>query len=90
MAMTAREQLGREPWQESAACTGDKAALFYPPLLVEKKADRTLRERRAKAVCQSCPVRDACLDHAVDNDERYGIWGGLTGKERRLVAVPST
>lgn len=87
--MTAREQFDREPWQASAACSGENAALFYPPLRTEKKASRLARERRAKAVCNSCPVRVACLDHAVDSNERFGIWGGLTNKERRLAATPS-
>jgi WhiB family redox-sensing transcriptional regulator len=87
MAMTAREQFDRRPWQASAACTGENAALFYPPLRTENKANRLTRERRAKVVCHSCPVRAACLEHAVDSDERYGIWGGLTNKERRLAAT---
>lgn len=89
MAMTAREQVDRASWQGFAACAGDKAALFYPPLPIEMKSVRVSRERRAKLVCNSCPVREACLEHAIRNDERYGIWGGLTGKERRLVATPS-
>lgn len=36
----------------------------------------------AKAVCRRCPVQDACLDHALANDERHGVWGGLTPGER--------
>jgi hypothetical protein len=37
----------------------------------------------AKQVCQACPVREACLQWAVDHDERYGVWGGLSERERR-------
>jgi WhiB family redox-sensing transcriptional regulator len=37
---------------------------------------------RAKAVCESCPVRAECLNHAVRAGERYGVWGGLTSDER--------
>jgi len=52
----------------------------------ERKQERRAREYRAKLVCASCPVRDQCLDHAIAVDERYGVWGGLTHDERRLVA----
>jgi WhiB family redox-sensing transcriptional regulator len=49
----------------------------------ERKHERLARERRAKAVCAACPVREQCLAHAVAYDERYGIWGGLNQDERR-------
>lgn len=70
-------------WQHRAACRGERAAAFYPPLKPEPKADRLVRERAAKAICNGCPVRVECLEHAVHHDERYGIWGGLTDVERR-------
>ena len=63
--------------------------LFYAPLRAEPKAVRVRREARALAVCAQCVVRDECLQHAVDNNERYGIWGGLTDRERRLALVES-
>ncbi len=74
-------------WQEFAACAGDQGALFYPPLQQERKAVRLARERQAKAICQTCTVREECLDHALHVGERYGIWGGLTDQERRNVTV---
>ena len=70
-------------WQRDAACRGERAAAFYPPLKPEAKAERLARERIAKAICHACPVRVECLEHAVVHDERYGIWGGLTDAERR-------
>lgn len=70
-------------WQRDAACRGELAAAFYPPLRPESKSERLAREREAKSTCQACPVRTDCLDHAVAFDERYGIWGGLTDVERR-------
>lgn len=51
----------------------------------ERKHERLARERRAKSVCASCPVRNECLEHAISLDERYGIWGGLNQEERRLL-----
>ena len=73
-------------WQQTGACrSGVAAEDFYPPMHTERKHERLARERRAKSVCASCPVRDECLEHAIDVDERYGIWGGLNQDERRLL-----
>lgn len=73
----------RLDWQHDAACRGEHAAAFYPPLKPESKAERAERERAAKSICESCTVRGDCLEHALAHDERYGIWGGLTDVERR-------
>jgi WhiB family redox-sensing transcriptional regulator len=43
--------------------------------------------RPAKQVCQSCEVRDQCLQYALDRDVRFGIWGGLSERERRRLRV---
>jgi WhiB family redox-sensing transcriptional regulator len=48
----------------------------------EPGAEREARERRAEAVCASCPVRDACLEHALTVPERYGVWGGMSEEQR--------
>lgn len=74
-------------WQEAGACRNGPASDFYPPLHVERKHERQARERRAKSVCASCPVRVQCLEHAIAVDERYGIWGGLNQEERRHLRV---
>ena len=71
-------------WRDSGACRRDGAGTdFYPPMHGERKHERLARERRAKQVCASCPVRAECLEHAITLDERYGVWGGLTQDERR-------
>ncbi|MEL6892410.1 MAG: WhiB family transcriptional regulator [Actinomycetota bacterium] len=75
-----------DDWQEVAACAGDAQALFYPPLAGERKKAKAMRERRAKNLCDHCAVKEECLDHALRNDERYGIWGGLTDTERQNLA----
>jgi WhiB family redox-sensing transcriptional regulator len=60
-------------WQERAACRGADVALFFP----ERGEDVTA----AKAVCATCPVRAQCLAHGMN--EKYGIWGGTSERERR-------
>lgn len=61
-------------WQERGSCRGVDAELFFPAS--EEEATT------AKAICTTCPVRLACLAFAVEHSERFGVWGGLTEKER--------
>jgi WhiB family redox-sensing transcriptional regulator len=44
---------------------------------------------RAKAVCAGCPVREACLEFALANDERWGVWGGTSERQRRAMRAAS-
>lgn len=69
-------------WQESAACAGMDLDLFFGRD-GEPAAEREARERRALAVCAGCPVRDACLEHAMTVPERFGVWGGMTEEQRQ-------
>ncbi len=87
--MSSLERHDRSGWQAGAACSGESGSVFYPPLRTERRTVRSSREQRAKAVCASCPVKSECLEHAVAHDERFGIWGGLTNRERRIAVVPS-
>lgn len=64
-----------ENWQERALCAQTDPEAFFP-----EKGGST---REAKRICQGCEVRDACLITALENDERFGIWGGLSERERR-------
>ena len=64
-------------WQERALCAQTDPEAFFP-----EKGGST---REAKRVCMSCEVRVQCLDYALENDERFGIWGGLSERERRRV-----
>lgn len=68
-------------WQDRAACGGMEALLFFGPDN-EPRSAREIREAKAKAVCQLCPVRSQCLDYALRNSIRHGIWGGLNEEER--------
>jgi len=62
-------------WQERALCAQTDPEAFFP-----EKGGST---REAKKVCQSCEVKAECLEYALENDERFGIWGGLSERERR-------
>lgn len=72
-------------WTKDAACASTDPDGFFP-----EKGGTT---RDHKRVCNGdgtphrppCPVRDDCLAYAIDNDERFGIWGGLSERERRRI-----
>jgi WhiB family transcriptional regulator, redox-sensing transcriptional regulator len=68
-------------WQDRAACRGMDVLLFFGPDH-ERRSEREIREAKAKAICQLCPVRTQCLDYALRNSIRPGIWGGLNEEER--------
>lgn len=76
-----------EDWQDSAACRGQPAAIFFAPAHFERKEARALRERQAKAVCAACPVRKQCLSYALRIKEPHGIWGGFNELERRAMVA---
>jgi WhiB family redox-sensing transcriptional regulator len=68
-------------WQDRAACREYDNVLFFGEE-GESELEKQARESRAKAVCQRCPVIEACLEFAMETNQKYGIWGGLTDKER--------
>ncbi|MEZ0068937.1 WhiB family redox-sensing transcriptional regulator [Streptacidiphilus sp. MAP12-20] len=72
------------PWHTGAACRRDEAGLFFAPSK-EPTAARLAREEQAKRVCARCPVLLECREHALIMPEPYGVWGGLTAAERRVV-----
>jgi WhiB family redox-sensing transcriptional regulator len=62
-------------WQERAICAQTDPESFFP-----EKGGST---REAKRICLSCDVKEECLEYAMENDQRFGIWGGLSERERR-------
>ncbi|MBC7590505.1 MAG: WhiB family transcriptional regulator [Salinibacterium sp.] len=62
-------------WQTDSLCAQTDPEAFFP-----EKGGST---RDAKKICTSCEVRNQCLEYALENDERFGIWGGLSERERR-------
>jgi WhiB family redox-sensing transcriptional regulator len=64
-------------WQDLANCRGADADLFFP--------ERGASTRAAKAICRECSVREECLEFAIRTSEKFGIWGGLSERERRKI-----
>lgn len=62
-------------WTEHALCTQTDPEAFYP-----EKGESTTA---AKTICARCEVRAECLEYALDRHERYGVWGGMSERERR-------
>ncbi len=66
---------GALAWQEQALCAQTDPEAFFP--------EKGCSTREAKRICVSCEVKAECLQYALDVDERFGIWGGLSERERR-------
>ena len=66
-----------QSWRNRAACQGVSTDVFYP--VSDEDADV------AKAICEQCPVREPCLEFAITEREREGVWGGTTERERRRI-----
>lgn len=63
-----------EDWHVDALCREIGPGLFFP-----EQGEST---REAKRVCAACPVRAECLEDALARDEEWGVWGGMTRRER--------
>lgn len=85
-------------WTELAECVNVDPEVFYPTIVdddgVEYFDDGTIWEAfgdtseyydEARSICEACPVKQACLDHAMTHKERFGMWGALTPIERRRI-----
>ena len=68
-------QVGDKRWQERANCLGVDPDLFFP--------ERGASTKEAKGVCHGCEVQPDCLEYALRHGEKFGIWGGLSERERR-------
>jgi WhiB family redox-sensing transcriptional regulator len=66
-----------DTWQARGSCVGVDPDLFFP-----QRGESVVE---AKAICVGCPVRAECLAHALERNERFGIWGGLSERERRAI-----
>ena len=75
--MILQELRTENSWQRLANCLGVDPDLFFP--------ERGASTKEAKRVCRACVVREECLEYALDNGEKFGIWGGMSERERRRV-----
>lgn len=66
-------------WRDDAICIGRKDIDFFPERSHVEAA-------KAKAVCRECPVKEECLDEAIYNKEKFGVWGAMDTQERRKEA----
>lgn len=67
-------------WSSKAECKGKDVEHFFSDIGTKK--GMVMMVRAAKSVCQSCAVRQECLEYSIENNEEFGIWGGLTARER--------
>jgi WhiB family redox-sensing transcriptional regulator len=65
-------------WHADGLCNQTDPEAFYP----EKDGDNG---RAARRVCAACPVRDTCLEDALEREEPHGIWGGMSAQQRRAI-----
>lgn len=80
MTVIADVLAGRRPWWwEQAACRGEPAHLFFPD-----RGDAG-NVRLARSICAECPVKLDCGSWAVEHNERFGMWGGTSPRERRVI-----
>lgn len=72
-----RSLIVRPEWMDDAACRGLDTEVFFP------EQDEATRD--VKAICRTCDVQAECLAYALNIGERFGIWGGKSEKERRVL-----
>jgi WhiB family redox-sensing transcriptional regulator len=71
-----------EEWREQGSCRTLNTAMFFP---IGQTGEAEVKIARAKRVCLTCPVRQECLEFAVTTNQEYGIWGGHSEEERRVI-----
>ena len=76
MGIIAKPDLDTD-WKDYSNCLGVDPDLFFP--------ERGASTREAKEVCRSCVVQNDCLEYALQNGEKFGIWGGMSERERRRI-----
>lgn len=74
LRLPTREEIA---WQDWGMCSQTSPDAFFP--------DKGQPTAAAKRVCATCPVQAECLEYALANNERYGVWGGLSERERHIL-----
>ncbi|MFF9625237.1 WhiB family transcriptional regulator [Streptomyces griseosporeus] len=70
-------------WRDRAECRTEDPDLFFP---IGTSGPSLMQTEQAKAVCRRCPVREPCLQFALDTGQTLGVWGGTGENERRAIA----
>jgi WhiB family transcriptional regulator, redox-sensing transcriptional regulator len=82
MLTTLRSQATELVWRNDATCRDLDPDLFFPVGVTGYAVEQI---EAAKSFCRNCPSKDACLDFAITTNQEYGVWGGTTEDERRVL-----
>jgi len=78
-----QRELNRDAdWRNRAACLSEDPELFFP---IGNSGPAKMQIAEAKTVCRGCEVRETCLQWALDHDADFGVWGGLSEDDRRVL-----
>lgn len=78
--------VGNYEWQFDGECNKYDPEMFYLPYNLRMSQKREFIAR-AKEVCAVCPVAQKCREFALETEQEFGIWGGMSEEERRKVLV---
>jgi WhiB family redox-sensing transcriptional regulator len=70
-------------WRDRAACRGNEDPDLWFPIYHDGPG--LAQADRARAICRGCPSRRECLAEAMDNDVRFGVWGGMSARQRMFL-----
>lgn len=73
-------------WQQKAICRGEDPEVFFLEPN-ERHEQKRSHNATAIAICNRCPVKEQCLQHALTVPEEFGVWGGTTPEERKVIRV---
>lgn len=65
------------PWRQNAACRDSEYEMFFPP------PENAAKVKMAALICEECVVKDDCLEYALETNQEFGVWGGLSEGDRR-------
>jgi len=71
-------------WQEQGSCRDSDPEIFFLDYNLRGKA-KNKKEQTAISICNACPVKMKCLEHALNTPEIYGVWGGMTEEQRHVI-----
>jgi WhiB family transcriptional regulator, redox-sensing transcriptional regulator len=82
MLTTLRSQVTDLAWRSDATCRDLNPDLFFPVGVTGYAVEQI---EAAKSFCRGCPAKEDCLEFAITTNQEYGVWGGTTEEERRVL-----